>query len=120
MCVNVHIKFLAMLLHIDSDLVGLKWGPETCIIKNIMLLKMAWDHKDFNCKTLEDEATVRVEAPDEGLLLISEYWKDLGGSSPTGLSTPKLRMSTPLEFDSCLYTQLSLLFGNKLNIFCHL
>lgn len=40
MCVNEHIKFIAMLLHIDSDLVGLKWGPETCIIKNIMLLKM--------------------------------------------------------------------------------
>lgn len=64
MCVNEHIKFLAMLFHIDSDSIGLKWGPETIIIKSMMSFKMAWDHKDFNCKISGDELAVRVEAPN--------------------------------------------------------
>lgn len=81
-----------------------------------MPFKMAWDHKDFKRKISGDEVAVRVEAPNEGLLLISKYSKDLGAQVQQE-SIPKLRMSTPLEFDSCLHIQLSLLLVNKLNIF---
>lgn len=66
-----------MFLHTDSDLLGVKWGPGTCTIKNMMLFKMPWEHilksKDFNYKTSRDESAVRAGVPNEGLLLILKY-----------------------------------------------